>query len=171
MTKTTRQKIYDFNKPTAVYCQIAVSVLAEIYLTDFRFKGIKLKIKSVEAIIENNVSYPLQLLSSKRLQRFIFTTEHRKFEIQLVDENGNLPYIHLSSLTYGVMRLGVKVEDFIVDDIQQIKSDVEFKNIYLAKLFDATIPRRIENGTIHASQITANIGNNIWQQRKIINLK
>lgn len=170
MIKTTRQKIYDFNKPTAVYCQIAVSVLAEIYRTDFRFKGIKLKIKSVEAVIENNVSYPLQLLSSKRLQRFIFTTEHRKIEIQLVDENGNLPYIHLSSLMDSVMRLGVKVENFGVSDIQRIKSNVDFKDIYLAKLFDTTKPK-ISSGVIHASRITASSSYNIWQQRKIINLK
>lgn len=160
MIKTTREKIYDFNKPTAVYCQIAVSVLAEIYRTDFRFKGIKLKIKSIEAVIENVVSYPLQLLSSKKVKGFIFTTERGQFEIQLIDEKGTYPYIHISSLIDSLMRLNVKIENFIVEDIQRVKCNERFKDIYLAKLFDTTIPRKIKSGTIHANKITASSGNN-----------
>lgn len=154
MIKTTRQKIYNFSKPTAVYCQIATFILSGIYLT--HYKGIKLKIKSVEAIIENNVSYPLQLLSSKQIKSFVFTTEHGKIEIQLVDQNGNLPYIHSSSLPARVICLSVKVENFIVKEVKQVKSDDSLKKIYLATLLNkATLPFIID-GNVIPTNIPAN---------------
>lgn len=147
MIKTTRQKIYNFSKPTTVYCQIATFILSGIYLT--HYKGIKLKIKSVEAIIENNVSYPLQRLSSKQIKSFVFITEQGHFEIQLIDENGNLPYIHSSSLPARVIHLSVKVENFIVKEVKQVKSDDSLKKFYLATLMNkATLPFIIDGSVI-----------------------
>lgn len=169
MIKTTRQKIYDFNKPTAVYCQIAVSVLAEIYRPDFKFRGIKLKIKSVEAIIENRVSYPHQLLSSKQIKGFVFTTERGRFEIQLVDEYGKHPYIHSLSYLDALLRLNVKVENFVVKDIEKIKSDVGFKEIYLATLLNKTTSPELNGGIMPC--IVASRGNDMFKEIKVISLK
>lgn len=171
MIKIKYEKIYDFNKPTAIYCQIAISVLAEIYRTNYRYKGIKLKIKSVEAIIKNRVSYPYQLLSNKQIKGFNFTTEQGRFKIQLVDENGKHPYFYLISLMNRYIRSDIKVENFIVKEIEQVKSDVSFTETYFATLLNKTTPPKVSSGVIHANQITASSGNNLWQQLKIINLK
>lgn len=167
MIKTTRSKIYNFNKPTAVYCQIAVSVLAEIYYTKY---GCKPKIKHIEVVIQNNVSYPHQLLSSKQVKSFIFTTEYERFEIQLVGENGNLPYIQSSSFN-ALLYLQIKAEQFIVKDIEHVKSDDSLKEIYLATLINKTTqPKTIAGGVIHASKITAS-RSLLWQPVEVIHLK
>lgn len=163
MIKTTHLKIYDFNKPTAVYCQIATFILSGIYLSNSCYKGIKLKIKSVEAIIENNVSYPLQLLSSKQIKSFVFITEQGRFEIQLVDQNGNLPYIHSSSLPARVICLGVKVENFIVKEVKQVKSDERFKEIYLATLLNKATSPFIIDGDVIPTNIPASKSSHLRQ--------
>lgn len=161
MIKTTRQKIYDFNKPTAVYFQIAVSVLAEVYRTNYYYKGIKLKIKSVEAMINVDTN-PINILGINQLKGFIFITEQGRFEIQLVDENYRHPYIHSTSYHNLLIQLNAKVENLIIKDIEHIKSDVGFKESYLVTLLNKTKPFEISKGAIPAKNITASSGNNIW---------
>lgn len=69
------------------------------------------------------------------------------------------------------IRSDVKVENFIVKEIEQVKSDVSFTETYFATLLNKTTPPKVSSGVIHANQITASSGNNLWQQLKIINLK